>query len=588
VRRPFLGLPALGEGPACAVCVPSCRHVADPAPAPVRLEPLMESNANMIKNQMPPSTRLAVLAGLLALVASGSAHAQAKKVDAKTRHARPVAQTQEVPEVGLLDAIRSNDVAVEAQGTGDGQMTVSVTNTSGRRLKVVLPNSLIASGTTGQMGGIGGLGGGMGGGGMGGGGMGGGAMGGMGMGGGGMGGGGMGGGGMGGAGGRGGMSSGGGTMPASLGMMMLGRLIMNLVGQSGTWDTRSLMIGMIGGGGMGMGGGQGMGGGGLGMGGRGMRSVPPTGVPFAVIEPGQTRHLATRLVSFGGPTVDGRVAFPAQGERLELSDLASSGAAARTQAAFRRLADDKAPTLISQLVLWNVGLGLDWDAIARISQPWANAQEIALARQLVDKLDALPAGELGRIYVEISGNDALAVELKALLKDGFLLGLKVESGVPSQPRGPALACSIVVSGAKGHEEAQVTVKTSDANGRTWASAGTFAVPLVSKDGERDVVGLADSLAAGVLSRMIDARLEKGQKVKGKDTYMVRLLNRSPLILNGLALTGVGEKDGAAPRLLSGICISPQRSLVLPATAEVVEALGLKQGVRVTAADLSGL
>jgi hypothetical protein len=151
-----------------------------------------------------------------------------------------------------------------------------------------------------------------------------------------------------------------------------------------------------------------------------------------------------------------------------------------------------------------------------------------------------------------------------------------------------LACSIQVSGEKGHEEAQVTVKTSDANGRTWASAGTFAVPLVSKDGKRDVVGFTDSLAVGVLSRMVDATLVKGQKVKGKDTYMVRLLNHSPLILNGLELTGSGEKDGAVPRRLSGISLSPQRNLVLPATAEVVETLGLKQGVRVTAADLSGL
>jgi hypothetical protein len=316
--------------------------------------------------------------------------------------------------------------------------------------------------------------------------------------------------------------------------------------------------------------------------------VPPTGVPFAVIEPGQTKNLATRLVSFGGPTDEGRVAFPGQGERLELSDLAQSQAGSRAQVAFRRLADGKAPTIVSQLVLWNVGLGLDWDAIGRISQRWANPQEIALARQLVDKLDALPAGELGRIYVEVSGNDELAAELKTLLKNASILGLNVENGSPERPTGPALACSIVVSGAKGHEEAQVTVKASDATGRAWAAAGKFAVPLVAKDGKKDVAGFADAVAAGVLVRMVDAHLVKGKKVKGKDTFTVRIDNYSPLILNGLGLTGVGEKDGAIPKVLSGICVSPRHSLVVPATAEAVEALGLKQGVRVTAADLSGL
>jgi len=77
-------------------------------------------------------------------------------------------------------------------------------------------------------------------------------------------------------------------------------------------------------------------------------------------------------------------------------------------------------------------------------------------------------------------------------------------------------------------------------------------------------------------------------VKGKETFTVRIDNYSPLILNGLGLTGVGEQDGAVPKLLSGICLSPRRSLMVPATAEVVEALGLKQGVKVTAVDLSGL
>ena len=105
----------------------------------------------------------------------------------------------DLPSVSLYDAVKSGDIAVEAKGAGDGGMTVTLKNKTRRKLRVVLPPGLVASGASGQFGGMGGGGGGMGGGGMGGGGMGGG-MGGGGMGGGMGGGGGMAGGGMGGIG----------------------------------------------------------------------------------------------------------------------------------------------------------------------------------------------------------------------------------------------------------------------------------------------------------------------------------------------------------------------------------------------------
>ncbi len=83
-------------------------------------------------------------------------------------------------------------------------------------------------------------------------------------------------------------------------MMMLARMIMYFCGDPDSWDQRSLMIGMMGGMGGGMGGmGGGMGGMGGGMGGMGggMRSVPPSDLPSALLNPGQTRNLPTRLVS---------------------------------------------------------------------------------------------------------------------------------------------------------------------------------------------------------------------------------------------------------------------------------------------------
>src|SRR5262249_40544914 len=73
-----------------------------------------------------------------------------------------------ISEVNLLDATRSGEVTITAEGRGDGRMTLSVTNNTRRRLRVVLPPGIIARGATGQFGGVGGLGGGMGGGGRGG------------------------------------------------------------------------------------------------------------------------------------------------------------------------------------------------------------------------------------------------------------------------------------------------------------------------------------------------------------------------------------------------------------------------------------
>ncbi len=304
---------------------------------------------------------------------------------------------QNIPEQDLLDAVRNGLVTVDAEGKGDGRITLSITNLSRRQVRVVLPPGIIAQGATGQFGGMGGggMGGGMGGmgGGMGGGGMGGG-MGGMG---GGMGGGGMG----GGMGGRGGMM--GGTMPSTMGMMMLARMIMYFCGDPDSWDQRSLMIGMMGGGMGGMGGGMmgGMGGGMGGMGG-GMRSVPPTGLPFATIGPNQTRHLPTRVVSISAPNLDDGLILPQAGEKLNiLGDVSRVTDNPRVQKALRRLAVAKAPTSLSQLVMWRVAANLDWNTIAQLSQSWANRFELVLAQNFVDHLDDATDGETGRLYFEV-------------------------------------------------------------------------------------------------------------------------------------------------------------------------------------------
>ncbi|WP_165066955.1 hypothetical protein [Paludisphaera rhizosphaerae] len=494
----------------------------------------------------------------------------------------------DVPVVNLLDAMRDGLVDVQAEGRGDGRMTVSVTNKSKRQLNVVLPPGLIAQGAAGQMGGMGGMGGGMGGmGGMGGGmgGMGGG-MGGMGGGMGGMGGG-MGGGMMGG---RGGMS---GTMPPMMGMMMLARLIMSLCGDYDSWDQRSLATGMMGGmGGMGMGGGMGgMGGMGGGMGGMGMgmRSVAPTGLPYASLKPGQNRKLPTRLVSLSAPNEDGTVRLPAEGEQLQLGDVSQINADARVQKALRRLAAEKAPESISQLVMWRLAQGLDWDVIARMAEKRGKnyEYELTLAQEFVDRLATLPDDETGVLLFQVDAkgpeSQAAADELTKALKDKPVLGLWAREGVPAEPEGPAVACRIRVDG----KEALVQVASSNSTAQAWVPFGKFTLPVTESDGKFDAKATADELAGGVLNRLVRAQLSQGPRSKGKPTYQVKIENASPLVLNGLAIAGADDPS-SEPKELSGVSIGPRRSMTFPATDEVVKGLGLKKGIRISAADLSGL
>lgn len=77
-------------------------------------------------------------------------------------------------------------------------------------------------------------------------------------------------------------------------------------------------------------------------------------------------------------------------------------------------------------------------------------------------------------------------------------------------------------------------------------------------------------------------------VKGKQSYKIRIDNASPLLLNGLAVQGSLGASNDPPKVLAGISIPPRKNLTVPATGEMVEQLGLKKGIKVIAADLSGL
>jgi hypothetical protein len=347
------------------------------------------------------------------------------------------------------------------------------------------------------------------------------------------------------------------------------------------------------GGGMGgMGGGMGGMGGGMmgGMGGGGMRSVPATDLPSALLNPGQTRNLPTRLVSLSPPDPEEGVRLPEKGEPLQIGDVGQTSNSPQVQKALRRLAADKAPTTLSQLVMWRVAGGLDWRTIAQMSVKWTNRYELTLAKDFVDRLEALPEGETGRVLFQVEGSDeagqGMAAELSKALDGKTILGLVAHvAEMPSRPEGPAVACRVRLSAG----DATVQVYSTDGAAQNWVPFGKFTLPVVQEKGKFDSGRFADGLAEGVLRRLVRAQVTKGTaKEKGKLIYQVRIENASPLVLNGLAVLGTTSKADEEPKVLWGICISPRRSLTVPATEEAVRTLGLKKGVKVVALDLSGL
>jgi len=310
------------------------------------------------------------------------------------------------------------------------------------------------------------------------------------------------------------------------------------------------------------------------------------------LKAGQTRSLPTRLVQLSQVGSDRPLAMPEKGEKLLLSDVAQKNTDVRVQKALRRLAADKAPATIAQLVMWNVAGKLDWETIAGLAKKSANAHEVSLARAFVAQLDTLPEGESGALLCEIQTADetqtALAAELAKRLEGQTVLGLPVKSTVPSRPDAPGVACKVLLKGTAETPEAQVQVAISDGPVTAWVPVGKFTLPVERTDGKVEGEKFADSLAEGILSRVVSAQLSKGPMVKGKQTYKVRIDNASPLLLNGVAVQGTLGAANDPLKVLAGISIPPRKNLTVPATGEMVEQLGLKKGIRIIAADLSGL
>jgi hypothetical protein len=363
-------------------------------------------------------------------------------------------------------------------------------------------------------------------------------------------------------------------------------------------------MGGMGGGMGGMGGGMmggmggGMGGMGGGMGGMfsvgtgGFRSIPPTGLPHADLKAGQVRELNSRLIALDAPQDNGRYALPAKGEPLTLGGFDGKP---EVEAALVRLAESKAPQGIAQLAIWNLSAGQDWKALERISKGWANPQEVALARNFADAIRSgreLPKLDSASLYVDVvEGPKGLVSELREVFGKNLVLGLRTEAGIPEKPEVPAVACEVRVD--RVGQVASVAVKSSNGRLDGWEPMGKFTLDLTQTiEGRVEPLKaplVADNFAEGLLNRLVRVQVTKKSRTDNtKAVFLIQVDNASPLILNGIALTGAVAEKKQKVGAVAGLNVGPRRSLVIPTLYNSYKALGLKDGVRVLAADLSGL
>ena len=138
-------------------------------------------------------------------------------------------------------------------------------------------------------------------------------------------------------------------------------------------------------------------------------------------------------------------------------------------------------------------------------------------------------------------------------------------------------------GAVPRQRRVVQVVSSNGAARDWVPFGKFSVPVAKEQGKFDPARFAEALAEGIINRLVRAQSIKGPREKGKLTYGIRIDNVSPLNLNGLAVVGYGDKPGEDAQGALGDQHRASEAHGLPATEEAVKAMGLKQGIRVTAA-----
>ena len=264
------------------------------------------------------------------------------------------------------------------------------------------------------------------------------------------------------------------------------------------------------------------------------------------------------------------------------------------------------------MVIWYVTAGASWDDIGRLCQGWGNAHELAPAKEFVTSLrtseerSKAPKADPGMLYWEIKNqNEAYRDQtdsLRSLWEKSPVLGLTAKEGVPEQPTGPSIACRAEIT----KTAVEVKLSASHPSGTDWVLVDRFRLKLSELEPaaaesapstssltpeqlrERRSARLADALAGAMVSRLVRISFGHGPRLHGKETFRIKIINDSPLLLNGLAVSGLQAKEDLSPSVLQGLSLPPQKSLTVSAAPDEVSDLRLKEGARVVAADLSGL
>ncbi len=181
-------------------------------------------------------------------------------------------------------------------------------------------------------------------------------------------------------------------------------------------------------------------------------------------------------------------------------------------------------------------------------------------------------------------SDAMLKDLRKILAESAIVGLRTCDGIPASPSHPCLACRLRLD----ESLVQVQLSVSDDAGTAWKPVAKFTVNLKSKEGQdRSAIEVIDQLSERILGRVIGVQLV-AKSVRGKKKYAIQINNASPLVLNSIALMGPSADEKTPPTVMLGLSVPPHRTLTLPASEDAVERLGLSKGVKPIAARLGDL
>ena len=228
-----------------------------------------------------------------------------------------------------------------------------------------------------------------------------------------------------------------------------------------------------------------------------------------------------------------------------MGDIAEVNSDVAVQKALRKLATDRVPTSVSQLVMWRVSGRLDWETIAELSRGLGEPPR-AHAGPPDRRSSRGHSGERKR-----SADVPVRRDRRVRAASGRAIGR-----VPSRQDDPGVAGG---DRGTGPPPGRVGGLPGPAHGPRGSGAdGRQRRGLPDLGGLRQVHAagrqrsgqvrpreFTDGLAEGMLGRLVRAQLVKGPRDKGKVTYGIKIDNASPLDPPWACVAGAREQARGA-------------------------------------------